>query len=126
MNYKPDGYPSVSPYLIVAGANETIHFLTQVFGAKEICRFPDENGKLRHSEVRLNDSVIMIADGASDWPLVSSHVHIYVSDVDAVYKHALNAGAESIQAPIKKDDDDKRGGVKDSGGTIWWIATKVS
>ncbi|MBE9140045.1 hypothetical protein IQ254_23080 [Nodosilinea sp. LEGE 07088] len=83
MNYKPDGYPSVSPYLIVSGASETIQFLAQAFGAKEICRFPDDTGKLMHSEVRLDDGVIMIADCAPDWPPVPSYVHIYVDDVDA-------------------------------------------
>ncbi len=126
MSYKPDGYPSVSPYLIVSGANETIQFLTQVFGATEIRRFPDETGKLMHSEVRLDDSVLMIADCAPEWPAIPSHVHIYVDDVDAAYQRALDSGAESVQAPVRKDDDDKRGGVKDAGGTTWWIATKVS
>lgn len=79
-----------------------------------------------HSEVRLDDSVIMIADSAPEWPPAPSHVHIYVDDVDAAYQRALDAGAHSVQSPTKKDDDDKRGGVKDSGGTTWWIATKDS
>jgi uncharacterized glyoxalase superfamily protein PhnB len=126
MNHKPDGYPSVSPYLVVSGANGTIEFLKRVFGAREIRRYPDENGRLMHSEVRVDDSVLMIADGAPGWPPVPAHVHIYVEDVDAVYRQAIDAGAESVQEPVKKDDDDKRGGVKDSGGTTWWIATKVS
>ena len=126
MNYKPDSYPSVSPYLIVSGANETIRFLTQAFGATEIRRFPNETGKLMHSEVRIDDSVLMIADCAPDWPAMPSHVHLYVDDVDAAYKRALDAGAESVQEPVKKDDDDKRGGVKDAGGTTWWIATKIT
>jgi uncharacterized glyoxalase superfamily protein PhnB len=54
-----------------------------------------------------------------------SHVHIYVPEVDAVYRRALEAGATPVQQPVKKDDADKRGGVKDFGGTTWWIATKV-
>lgn len=53
------------------------------------------------------------------------NVHVYVPDVDATYARALAAGAESVQEPVKKDDPDKRGGVKDLGGTTWWIATKV-
>ena len=51
---------------------------------------------------------------------------MYVPDVDATYAKALDAGASSVQAPVKKEDDDKRGGVKDAGGTTWWIATKVA
>ncbi len=126
MNFKPDGYPSVSPYLIVSDANETIRFLIQAFGAIEIRRFQDETGRVMHSEIRIDDSVLMIADCAPNWPAVPSHVHIYVDDVDAAYKLAVEAGADSVQEPTKKDDDDKRGGVKDVGGTTWWIATKIA
>jgi uncharacterized glyoxalase superfamily protein PhnB len=50
---------------------------------------------------------------------------VYVANVDATYKRALAAGATSVQAPAKGDDADKRGGVKDAGGTTWWIATKI-
>jgi len=124
-SYKPEGYNSVSPYLIVSGADATINFLKRVFGAEEIRRFPDEAGKIRHAEVRIDDTVVMIADGAEGWQPVPSYVHIYVEDVDATYKRALEAGAESVQEPVKKDDPDKRGGVKDAGGTTWWIGTKV-
>jgi PhnB protein len=124
-SHKPLGYTTVSPYLIVDGASQTIDFLVRVFGAVELRRFPDSTGKLMHAEVRIDDTVVMIADGGEGWPPIPSHVHIYVSEVDAVYRRALEAGATSVQEPVKKDDEDKRGGVKDSGGTTWWIATKV-
>jgi PhnB protein len=124
-SYKPADYSTVSPYLIVAGASATIDFLRQVFGATELRRFPDPSGRLMHAEVRIGDTVVMIADGAEGWPPVRSYVHVYVSDVDAIYKRALAAGATSVQEPVKKDDEDKRGGVKDAGGTTWWIATRV-
>jgi PhnB protein len=123
--HKPSGYNTVSPYLIVAGAARTIDFVTRVFNALELRRFPDDSGKIMHSEVRIDDTVVMIADGAEGWPPIPSHVHVYVSDVDATYRRALAAGATSVQEPVKKDDADKRGGVKDEGGTTWWIATKV-
>lgn len=67
----------------------------------------------------------MIADGTPGWPPVPSHVHVYVSDVDATYRQALEAGAAPVQEPVKKEDEDKRGGFKDTGGTTWWIATRV-
>jgi PhnB protein len=124
--HKPANYSTVSPYLIVNGADATIEFLKQVFGAIELRRFPDDSGKLMHAEVRIEDAVIMLADPAPpDWLALPSHVHIYVRDVDATYRRALESGAVSVQAPIKKQDEDKRGGVKDSGGTTWWIATRV-
>lgn len=124
-SYKPANYTTVSPYLIVSGASATIDFLTQVLGATEMRRFPDPSGKLMHAEVRIGDTVVMVADGAEGWPPVQSHVHVYVKDVDETYRRALAAGATSVQEPVKKQDEDKRGGVKDAGGTTWWIATRV-
>ena len=124
-SYKPDGYTSVSPYLIVDGASATIDFLRRVFAADEIRRFADPAGRIMHAEVRIDDTVVMIADGADGWPPVPSHVHVYVRDVDATYRRALEAGARSVQEPVKKEDPDKRGGVKDAGGTTWWIGTKI-
>jgi uncharacterized glyoxalase superfamily protein PhnB len=125
-SYKPEGYTTVAPYLIVDGASATIEFLRRVFEAVEIRRFPEDPAvKVMHAEVRLDDTVVMLADGAEGWPPVPSHVHIYVPDVDATYRRAIEAGASSVQEPVKKQDADKRGGVKDAGGTTWWIATKV-
>ena len=124
--FKPVNYNSVSPYLIVSGASGTIDFLTRVFGAVELRRYPTPSGTIMHAEVRLDDTVVMLADGTDGWPPMASYVHVYVRDVDATYARALEAGAVSVQAPVKKEDDDKRGGVKDAGGTTWWIATKVA
>jgi uncharacterized glyoxalase superfamily protein PhnB len=124
-SYKPSGHSSVSPYLMVRGASGTIEFLRTVFGGVELMRVADDDGAIHHAEVRIDDSVVMLADGGGDNPPLASHVHIYVPDVDATYRKALAAGAVSIQAPLKKQDADKRGGVRDAGGTTWWIGTKV-
>ena len=123
--YKPESYSTVSPYLIVDGASRTIDFLKEVFDATELRRFPDPSGRVMHAEVRIGDAVVMLADGADAWPPMPSYVHVYVSDVDVTYKRALAAGATSVQEPVQKEDEDKRGGVKDAGGTTWWIATRV-
>ena len=124
-SYKPGGYTAVSPYLIVDGAAVTIEFLRAVFGAVELRRFPDAAGKIMHAEVRIDDTTIMIADATSSWPQAPAHVHVYVPDVDATYRRALESGAVSVQEPVKKQDADKRGGVKDAGGTTWWMATRI-
>ncbi|MEL7227594.1 MAG: VOC family protein, partial [Cyanobacteria bacterium J06576_12] len=79
--YKPTGYSTVSPYLIVDGAAATIEFLVQVFGAVALRQILDDRGKLKHSEVRLDDTVLMIADRGEGWPAMPAHVHIYVEDV---------------------------------------------
>jgi len=123
--FKPPDFTTVSPYLIVDGASRTIEFLVRVFEAVELRRFPDAAGRVRHAEVRIGDTVVMLADGVEGWPPIAAYVHIYVPDVDATYARALEAGAASVQAPAKGDDEDKRGGVKDAGGTTWWIATRV-
>lgn len=125
ITHKPEGYTSVSPYLIVDGAARTIQFLVDVFDAVELRKFSDEGGKLMHAEVRIDDTVVMLADAANNWPALAAHVHVYVPDVDATYRRALEVGATSVQEPIKKADEDKRGGVKDAGGTTWWISTRV-
>lgn len=124
-SYKPNDYNSVAPYLVVDGASRTIDFLIQTFDAVQLRHFTDADGKIMHAEVRIDDSVIMLADKAEAWPPMPSSVHNYVPDVEAIYQRALDAGAESVQLPMKKDDPDKRGGVKDAGGTTWWIATQV-
>lgn len=124
-SYKPEDYTTASPYLIVDGAAGTIGFLERVFGAVELRRFPDDSGRLMHAEVRLEDTVLMLADSTDEWPPIPSYVHVYVPDVDETYRRALEAGAEPVQEPVKKEDEDKRGGVRDSGGTTWWIATRT-
>jgi len=123
--YKPDGYSTVSPYLIVNGADATIDFLTRVFDAKQLRRMATETGKVMHAEVRIGDTILMIADEAPNWPALPSHVHIYVADADATYQKALSAGAASVQAPVKRQDENKRGAFKEGSGITWWIATKV-
>jgi PhnB protein len=125
VNYKPEGYSTVSPYLVLDGASATIDFLTQVLRATEIKRIAGPDGKVAHAEVRLEDSVIMLADGVEGWPPIPAHVHVYVEDVDAVYARALAAGAESVREPAQRENVDKRGGVRGPGGTTWWIATQV-
>lgn len=123
--YKPARHTSVSPYLIVDGAAGTIEFLRQVFDAVEILRVPGEGGRLMHAEVRIDDTVVMMGDSSEGWPAAPAHIHVYVPDVDATYERALKAGGTSVQEPVRKQDADKRGGVKDACGTTWWIATKV-
>ncbi|WP_374687704.1 VOC family protein [Promineifilum sp.] len=125
VNYKPDSYNDVAPYLVVDGASDTIDFLTRVFDATPLRRFDNADGTVMHAEVRVGDSVIMLGDRAPDWPAMPAFVHIYVPDVDATYRRALDAGGTSVQEPVQKDDPDKRGGVKDAAGTTWWIATQV-
>jgi uncharacterized glyoxalase superfamily protein PhnB len=123
--YKPAGYTSVAPYLTVDGAQATIDFLVKVLGAEELRRHDGDCGRIGHAEVRIDDTVLMLADSMPQWPATSSNVHIYVPDVDATYARALAAGGVSVQEPVQKGDPDRRCGVRDAGGTTWWFATMV-
>lgn len=125
-DYKPAGHNSVSPYLVVQGAAGTIEFLKQVFDAVELFRMPGPEGRIMHAEVRIDDTVVMLADAPEGRLAMHAHIHVYVPDVDATYRKALAAGGTSVQEPVKRDDPDKRGGVMDAGGTTWWMATKMS
>jgi uncharacterized glyoxalase superfamily protein PhnB len=124
-SYKPEGYTTISPYLIVDGASRTIDFLVRALDAVELRRFAADDGRVLHAEVRIDDSVVMLSDGAEDWPPIASQVHVYVPDVDAAFKRALAEGAKAVQEPVKGQDEDKRGGVVDAGGTTWWLSTRV-
>lgn len=124
--FKPDGYPAVSPYLITAGAAQVVEFLKKAFGATELRRYDMPDGTIAHAEVRIEDSVIMIGEAGGAWPAVSSHLHLYVPDVDAAYRHALEVGGVSVQEPSQHEGDpDRRGGVKDPGGNTWWLGTQL-
>lgn len=123
--YKPQGYSSVSPYLVVGNASRTIEFLINSFDGTELRRFSAESGQLVHAEVRVDDTVIMLADSTESKSPAPAQVHLYVPDVDATYQRALKAGAISIKEP-KQDGEEKRAGVKDAGGVTWWIATVLN
>jgi uncharacterized glyoxalase superfamily protein PhnB len=124
-SYKPQGYSSLSPYIMADGAQRVIDFLSQAFDAREMRRQDNSDGSIMHAEVQIDDSIVMIADGGGDFPAFPIWLHVYVPDVDAAYQRALNAGGVSVQAPQQKDDPDRRAGVKDPAGNTWWIATQV-
>ena len=124
---KPAGYSAVSVYIVAQGAQKVIDFLKSTFDAAELRRFDKPDGSIMHAEVRIGDSVVMIADGAEDYPPFPAWLHVYVDDVDKTYQRALAAGGASVQEPVHKEhDSDKRGGVKDPCGNTWWIATQVA
>lgn len=124
VNYIPEGYHTVTPYLIVRGANQLIGFMRDVFGAQETFRMED-GGLIRHAEVRIGDSVIMLSDGVEEHPPMPSMIHLYVPDSDATYRRALDAGATSLQEPTDMFYGDRSGAVRDPFGNNWWIATHV-
>jgi PhnB protein len=125
--HKPSGYSTVSPYLIVSGAQRVIDFAEQAFDARALRRYDGPDGTIMHAEVRVDDTVVMMGDAGPEWPAVPSHLHVYVPDVDATFKRALAAGGVVVQEPSEREGDpDRRGGVKDPAGNTWWISTQTS
>ena len=129
----PDGYHSVTPYLVVKGAASAIDFYKKAFGAKELLRFPGPGGALMHAEIQIGDSPIMLADempgmphrGPKSFGGTPVSIMLYVEDCDAVYKQALSAGAKSLREPADQFYGDRMAGVEDPFGFQWWLGTHI-
>jgi PhnB protein len=129
----PDGYHSITPYLIVSGAAQALDFYARAFGAKERMRLSSPDGKVGHAEIEIGDSVVMLADefpqmGArSPQSIGGSPVGIclYVTDVDAVFKQALAAGAKEVRPVQDQFYGDRSGTLLDPFGHQWTIATHI-
>jgi PhnB protein len=121
----PEGYHSVTPYLVVEGAAALIDFLKQAFDATEVERMSRPDGTIHHAEVRIGDSIIMMAEANAAWKPMPSMLYVYVEDTDATYQRALKAGATSVQEPVKQFYGDRNAGVKDRSGNFWYIGTHV-
>ena len=127
----PEGYHSVTPYLIIKGASAAIDYYKKVFGATEIMRFPTPDGQIGHAELKIGDSPIMLADEMPGRGYVSPKtlggtpvsIMIYVNDVDSVFKKAVDTGT-TVDQPIKDQFyGDRSGTIHDPFGHVWTIAT---
>ena len=121
----PKGYHSVTPYLLADGADKLIEFAKKTFGAREVERHLRPDGTLMHAQVRIGDSLVMIGEPRAPWKPMPATLYVYLKDVDAAYKRALESGGESVMELTTHFYGDRMGGVKDPFGNIWWIATHV-
>jgi PhnB protein len=127
----PDGYPRVTPYLIVDGAAKALDFYQLVFGATERMRMPSPGGKVGHAEIAIGDSIIMLADEHPEMGARAPRsfggspvsLHVYVDDVDATVKAAAGAGARVVRPVENKFYGDRSGTIEDPFGHQWHIAT---
>jgi PhnB protein len=129
----PEGYQTVTPYLAVEDAAKAIEFYTKAFGAKERVRMDTPDGKIGHAELEIGDSLVMLSDPfpqASTKPPkelggTSASVFLYVEDVDALTKQAIDAGATSTMEVADQFWGDRMGSITDPFGHSWSIATHV-
>jgi PhnB protein len=130
----PEGYPQVTPYLVVDGAGAAIEFYGKVFGTRERMRLPGPDGTIGHAELQLGDSLIMVADEA---PQLGIHgprtvggtpvtISVYVEDVDGVFERAVQAGATALRPVEDHFYGDRSGQFEDPFGHRWSIATHVA
>lgn len=125
VRYIPEGYPTVSPYLVVTDVPAVIDFVERVLDGKVVERMEGPGGDVSHAEVRVGDSLLMMGPAEDESKRMPAMLHIYVPDVDAVYQRALDAGATSVREPADQFYGDRSGGVKDAEGNTWWFATHI-
>jgi PhnB protein len=121
----PEGYRTVTPYLIVDKASEVIEFMKRAFGAQLVFQMANPDGSIGHSELRVGDSMIMLGSVREKWKAMPAMIHLYVENCDAVFAKAVEAGAEVVMPIADQFYGDRSGGVKDVAGNYWWIATHV-
>jgi len=127
----PDGYHTVTPYLIISGAAAAIDYYRRAFGATELVRMPDAQGRIAHAELRIGDSIIMLADeqhemgyrGPATLGGTTVSIVLYVEDVDAVFERAIKAGGKSRQPVADQFYGDRMGTLTDPFGHVWTVGT---
>lgn len=129
----PEGYHNVTPYLFVRTAALAIDFYKQAFGAVETVRMPGPDGRIMHAEIKIGDSIVMLADenpqnGVMSPQTVGGYsvgLHVYVEDVDAVFKKAVDNGAKALRPVKNQFYGDRSGSLLDPFGHMWSVATHV-
>lgn len=127
----PEGYTTVTPYLIVKGASDALAFYAKAFDAQELFRMPGPDGRVGHAEIQIGDSRLMLADefpemGAKSPTTIGGSavgLCLYVEDVDALFARALAAGAKELRPVKDQFYGDRSGTLLDPFGHQWTIAT---
>ena len=121
----PDGYHTVTPYLLVRGVRRQLEFVQQAFDAEIKFQMPRPDGEMAHAEFRVGDSMVMCGQASDAHPPLPAMLYLYVKDVDAVFAKAVAAGGEVVRPVTDQFYGDRSGGVKDPCGNQWWVSTHV-
>ncbi len=125
MTVPDNSYRTVTPYLVVPDADAELDFLTTVFDANVTSCDRGEDGSVRHAEVRVGDSLLMMGQAGGPWKALPAALYLWVPDVDAAYAKAIAAGATSQMPPEDKPYGHRNAGVLDRNNITWWIAAPV-
>ncbi|MDQ2900142.1 MAG: VOC family protein [Acidobacteriota bacterium] len=118
-------YRTVTPYLVVADADAELKFLEEAFGAKQSLCHRNPDNTVRHAEVTVGNSLIMLGQAGVEWKALHAALYLWVENVDETYSRALAAGAASQSAPEDKPYGHRNAGVVDACGITWWIGSPV-
>ena len=130
----PEGFHTATPYLIIKDAASAMDFYKRAFGAIELERITDADGKIRHGEIKIGDSPIMIGGESPEFPDWQSpetrggtpvHLYLYVEDCDAMFNRAIAEGAKVLLPMEDKFYGDRSGGLTDPYGHVWYISTRI-
>lgn len=121
----PQGYHTVTPWIVSRDTVRLIDYVKRAFGAAELACLKGEDGHVQHAEVRIGDSVVMMFDARPEWPPAPGLLRLYVADADAVHRRAVAAGGTSVTDVTHLFFGDRVGRVRDPLGNLWWIQTHV-
>jgi len=121
----PDGYHSITPYLIAEGAHKLLEFIEKAFDGQILLKMQNDEGKIAHAEIKIGDSIMMLSEASEEWKPTQTILQLYVEDIDATYQKALEAGAVSVKEPKDQFYGDRSASVKDPLGNFWGIATHI-
>lgn len=122
----PDGYTTVTPWIISKDTAGVLDFLHRAFGAEELYRVHTADGAIGHAETRIGDAVVMLFDGRPEWPDTPCFLRLYLPDGDAAVERALEAGARLVTRMTELFWGDRVGRVRDPFGNLYWIHTRVA
>lgn len=121
----PEGYTSVTPWIIGHDTAGLIDYLERAFGAEDLGRFVMDDGKIGHAELRIGDGRLMAFDSPPGWDATPAFIRLYVEDAEATHRQAVEAGGTSVTEVTHLFFGDKVGRVRDPFGNLWWIQTHV-
>ncbi|HWC29449.1 MAG TPA: VOC family protein [Dehalococcoidia bacterium] len=121
----PEGYTTVTPWIIVRGASALIEFLKQAFGAEELGRLNGPDGKIVHAEARIGTAVVMLFDAREGWPETHQFLRLYVDDAQAVIERGVAAGGRLVTPVTDLGFGDRVGRLADPWGNLWWVQERI-
>jgi uncharacterized glyoxalase superfamily protein PhnB len=121
----PTGFHSLTPFIVVKGAEQLLDFIKHAFNGETISMMKDPEGKVMHATARIGNSILMLSDADEKFEAMPCMLYLYVEDVDSIYKKAVHFGGQSLREPTDEFYGDRSAGIKDAWNNQWWIATHI-